>query len=301
VACEKPLFRNVSQGRTVCDLVKKKGLVFSTDSEFRSYRICHLAAELVRNQKIGELKRILTGTPKDPTLGPQPSVPVPKNLNYAMWLGPAPEAPYTEKRVHPPSDTKGRPGWLCITDYSDGMIANWGAHLNDLAMWANNTERTGPVEVSAHGEFPPKGNLWNIMTSFQADYRFANGVTLTCKADKPYVRFEGTKGWIQISYPMNIQMSDEDLLLWKPGPGDVALPSMTSEKREFLDAIHEGRQPQYSAEGGHRNATLSHLALASMQLGRPVRWDPATEQAVNDPEANQALAPKPLRNDWSRA
>jgi myo-inositol 2-dehydrogenase/D-chiro-inositol 1-dehydrogenase len=301
VACEKPLFRNISEGRTVVELVKKTGLVFSTDSEFRSYRICHLAAELVRNKKIGELKRIITGTPIDPTLGPQPEMPVPKTLDYEMWLGPAPKAPYTEKRVHPPQDTKGRPGWLCISDYSDGMIANWGAHLNDLAMRANNTELTGPIAVKAKGEFPPPGNLWNIMTQFEAEYQFANGVTLICKSEKPFVRFEGTGGWIQVNYPMNIQMSDEDLLLWKPGPGDVALPTMTSEKREFLDAIHEQRQPQYGAEGGHRNATLSHLALASMKLGRPIKWDPATETVVGDAEAKALLAPKPLRAPWNQS
>jgi hypothetical protein len=100
---------------------------------------------------------------------------------------------------------------------------------------------------------------------------------------------------------MNIQLSDEDLLLWKPGPGEVALPTMTSEKREFLDAIHEKRQPQYGVEIGHRNATLSHLALASMKLGRAVKWDPATEVVVGDTEASALLAPKPVRNPWKEA
>jgi myo-inositol 2-dehydrogenase / D-chiro-inositol 1-dehydrogenase len=298
VSCEKPLTRSIAEGRLLANLVKKQNRVFCTDSEFRFYRLCRLAAELVRNQKIGALTRIITATPKDSTLAQQSTMPVPKELDYQMWLGPAPDAPYTESRVHPVKNEKDRPGWLCIRDYADGMIANWGAHLNDIAMWANNTEHTGPVEVEATGEFPPAGNLWNIIQTFEAHFRFANGVELVCKSDKPYMRFEGTTGWIQINYPIHIELSNEDLLAWKPGPNEISLPSMTSEKRDFLDAVKTRRQPQYDAEGGHRNATLSHLALTSIQLGRKLKWDPVAEKVIGDDAANDFLKPRALRPPW---
>lgn len=298
VSCEKPLTRSIAEGRLLANLVKKQNRVFCTDSEFRSFRMCRLAAELVRNQKIGALTRIITGTPKDSTLAMQPTVPVPKELDYEIWLGPAPDAPYTESRVHPVKNDKDRPGWLCIRDYADGMIANWGAHLNDIAMWANNTEHTGPVEIEATGEFPPAGNLWNIIQTFEAHFRFANGVELICRSDKPYVRFEGASGWIHINYPIHIELSNEDLLTWKPGPNEISLPSMTSEKRDFLDAVKTRRQPQYDAEGGHRNATLSHLALASIQLGRKLKWDPVAEKVIGDDAANDFLKPRTLRPPW---
>lgn len=298
VSCEKPLTRNIAEGRKLADLVLKKRRVFCTDSEFRSYAMCRKAAQLVRNGKIGKLQRIITGTPKDSTLPKQPPMPVPEELDYEMWLGPAPAAPYTEKRVHPRHEDKGRPGWICIRDYADGMIANWGAHWNDIAMWANNTEHTGPVEVEATGTFPPPGNLWDIVQEFEANFLFANGVRLTCKSDKPYIRFEGTEGWIQIDFPIHIEVEPESLLTWEPGPNEVRLPSMTSEKRDFLDAVKSRKQPQYDAEGGHRNATLSHLALASISLGRKLKWDPVAEKVVGDDEANKLLAPKPLRSPW---
>ena len=157
VSCEKPLTRNIAEGRKLVETVRQTERVFCTDSEFRTYRWCQHAAELVRNGKIGKLQRILTGTPKDPTLAAQPAMPVPEELDYEMWLGPAPQQPYTEKRVHPRSDDKGRPGWLCIRDYADGMMANWGAHLNDIAMWANNTEHTGPVGDRSQRHLPAKG------------------------------------------------------------------------------------------------------------------------------------------------
>jgi predicted dehydrogenase len=299
VSCEKPLTRNVAEGRLLADTVKREGRVFCTDSEFRSYGSCRRAAQLVRNGKIGQLQRIITGTPKDTTVPAQPEMPVPEELDYDLWLGPAPEAPYTEKRVHPRHDTKGRPGWLLIRDYADGMIANWGAHLNDIAMWANNTEHTGPVEVEATGKFPPVANLWNIVQEFEAHFRFANGVQLTCKTDRPYMRFEGTEGWIQVDYPISLKLEPETLLTWEPGPGDVHLPSMKNEKRDFLDAVRSRKQPQYDAEGGHRNATLSHLALASMELGRKLRWDPVKEHVTDDPEANRHLQPKTMRAPWT--
>lgn len=299
VSCEKPLTRNVAEGRVLVNTVVRHKRVFCTDSEFRTYKWCKHAAELVRNGKIGTLTRIVTATPLDTTLPDQPAMPVPAELDYEMWLGPAPRQPYTEKRVHPRKDDKGRPGWITIRDYADGMLANWGAHLNDIAMWANNTEHTGPIEVQATGTFPPAGNLWNVVQTFEANFLFSNGVTLTCKTDKPYIRFEGTKGAIRLDYPIHIEVQPEELLTWKPGPNDVHLREMTSEKRDFLDSVKSRKQPQYDAEGGHRTATLSHLALASIELGRALKWDPDQEKVLGDDEANQHLQPKPLRPPWT--
>jgi myo-inositol 2-dehydrogenase/D-chiro-inositol 1-dehydrogenase len=299
VSCEKPLTRDIATGRKLVETVVKHGRVFCTDGEFRSYGSCRRAAQLVRNGKIGKLQRMITGMPKDDTLGAQPDIPVPEELNYEMWLGPAPLAPYAGKRVHPRHETKGRPGWIAIRDYADGMIANWGAHLNDIAMWANNSEHTGPVEIEATGTFPPTGNLWDVIQEFEAHYLFANGVRLTCKSDRPYIRFEGTEGWIQIDFPLHLEMEPDSLLSWEPGPNDVRLPSMKNEKRDFLDAVKSRKQPQYDAEGGHRTAVLSHLALASIELGRKLKWDPVKETVLGDDQANDHLEPKPLRAPWT--
>jgi predicted dehydrogenase len=298
VSCEKPLTRNVVEGRRLVEAVKANRRVFCTDSEFRASLAMRRAAQLARNGKLGKLRRIITGTPKDATVGPQPEMPVPAELDYEMWLGPAPRVPYTEKRVHPRHDAGGRPGWLQIDDYADGMLANWGSHLNDIAMWGNDTERTGPVEVTATGSFPPAGNLWNVVQAFEARFSFENGVSLICKTDHPYIRFEGTEGWVQVTYPKETEIHDERLLDWEPGPKDIHLPVMLSEKRDFLDAVKSRQQPQFDAEGGHRRASLSHLALASMRLGRTLKWNPATEQVIDDDEANRLLQPKPLRSPW---
>jgi hypothetical protein len=178
------------------------------------------------------------------------------------------------------------------------MLANWGAHLNDIAMWANNTEHKGPIEIEAAGKFPPKGNLWDVIQEFEAHFTYANGVRLTCKTDKPYMRFEGTEGWIQVTYPTQIDAQPESLLSWKPGPNDLQLPFKHSEKRDFLDAVKSRKQPMYDCEGGHRVNSLSHLAIAAIEVGRKMKWDPVKEEVVGDDAANRALAPKPLRGPW---
>jgi predicted dehydrogenase len=298
VSCEKPLTRSIAEGRKLSDLVTREKKVFRTDSEFRSLRAFHRAVEVVRNGKIGKLKSILTSTPKDPTLAAQPEMPQPPELDYDLWLGPAPLRPYTEKRVHPRHDAKGRPGWICVRDYADGMMANWGAHLNDIAMWANDTERTGPVAVEGTGKFPPKENLWNIILEFEVHCLFANGVRLTCRTDEPLVRFEGTEGWVQVRYPTEMETHPESLLSWKPGSNDVALPYKNSEKRDFLDAVKSRGQTQADAEVGHRTSSLAHLGMLAVELGRKIKWDPAKELCLGDDEANERLKPKPARAPW---
>ncbi len=299
IACEKPLTRSIAEGRKLADTVADRKVVFRTDSEYRSRKFYFQAVQLVRNGRIGKLQRIIAGMRPDPTLPAQPDMPVPPELDYDMWLGPAPQAPYTEKRVHTRHNTKSRPGWMCIRDYDDGMLANWGAHLHDMALWAMNLDRSGPTEVEGTGKYPPAGNLWNVIQEFEVHFTFANGVRLTSKSDdKAYIRFEGSDGWIHVHDGGSIEAEPKALLAWKPGPNDLALPYKRSEKRDFLDCVKFRGQTQEDAEIGHRNSTLCHLALASIDLKRKIKWDPVKEQVIGDPDTTKLLEPKPYRSPW---
>ena len=299
ICCEKPLTLSIAEGRVLADTVARYGRVFRTDSEFRSHWFFQRACQYVLNGRIGRVHTIRSGVPKgDTACGPQPIMPVPKELDYEMWLGPAPVAPYTLKRVQP-QHAYSRPGWMRCRDYCDGMITNWGTHLNDIVQWGNGTDRTGPVEVEGTGVYPTDG-LWNVLLSFQCEYKYANGVRLIYGNTKGvFVRFEGDEGWIQADYSgrgRHLSAEPESILTSPIRPDEIHLP-LKSEKRDFVDCIKTRSRTVADAEVGHRTNSLCHLAHIAIQLGRKLTWNPHAEQFPNDPEANRMLH-RFLRSPW---
>ena len=298
VCCEKPLTRSIAEGRLLSDEVTKHQRVFRTDSEFRSLATFHRMCELVRNGRIGEIERIVSGVPIDQFTSPEHvEMPVPEELDYEIWTGPAPMVPYTESRVQP---RKGytRPGWMRVRDYCDGMVTNWGAHLNDIAQWGNNTDRTGPVEVEGQGKYPPEGSMWNVLVEFEVHYRYANGVRLIYKTEKPFVRFEGTEGWIQVDYPKGLQAEPESVLKSEIGPDEIHLP-LVGEKRDFINCVKSRGTTLEDAEVGHRTTSLCHLAEIAVQVGQKLEWDPVTERFLQNESANLLVSKTPGREPWT--
>jgi predicted dehydrogenase len=296
ICCEKPLTLSIAEGRLLSDTVKRYNRVFRTDSEFRSHSCFQRACELVLNGRIGKVHTIRTGVPAgDIACGPQPAMTVPVELDYELWLGPAPLAPYTEKRVHP-RHSYNRPGWMRIRDYCEGMVTNWGAHLNDIAQWGNGTERTGPVEIEGSGKYPSDG-LWNVLLSFGIRYRYASGVQLIYKTSRPYVRFEGTDGWIEADYnTRSLKAHPESILKSSLGPDEIHLP-LKDEKRDFIDAVKTRGHTLADAEVGHRTNSLCQLGHIAIQLGRKLTWNPDTERFINNDSANRLLT-RPMRSPW---
>lgn len=302
VACEKPLTRCIAEGRLLSDLATKHKRVFRTDSEFRAIAQFHRAVELVRNGRIGKLHTIRTSVPLGESKSPPiVAMPVPEELNYDLWQGPAPLRPYTEERVHPRHGYE-RPGWFNISDYSNGMIQNWTAHLNDIAQWGHNTERTGPVDVEGHGTFPPAGSLWDTCCEFEFTCTYADGVKLICKTDTcpPFTRFEGETGWVQASFggPTPLDANPQSLLNSEIVANELHFP-LIHEKRDFLNAVKTRGQTLEDAEVGHRVCSLGHLGLIAIRLGRKLKWDPVGERFPEDDEANKMLALPPGRSPWA--
>jgi hypothetical protein len=290
IALEKPITRNIAEGRLLSDTVTRYKRVFRTDSEFRSLPTFHRAVELVRNGRIGKLHTMHVEVPKDELLcPPQPDMPVPPELDYESWQGPAIRAPYTEKRVHQPH-AHLRPYWMRHLYYCDGMITNWGAHLVDIAQWGNNTDRTGPVEVEGHGEYPPPENFWNNLVTFEYSCRYANGVRLTCKTGIPSVRFEGSEGWVYVEYggKFKLQAEPASILDSQIGPEGIHFPLMT-EKQDFIINVKSRGQTLEDAEVGHRTTSICHLGHIAIQVGGTLKWDPDKERFTNSDAANALI------------
>jgi len=293
VSLEKPITRTIAEGQEIIRAIRRKGRVFRVDSEFRSLENFHRMAELVRNGRIGRIQAIRVGVPAgdDVACPPTPETPVPEELDYEMWQGPAPRAPYTEHRVHPVKHF-GRPGWMRVLYYCDGMITNWGTHLCDMAQWCNGTERTGPVEIEGRGVYPPPDQLWNVLKTFRVSYRFADGTPLVYETTKPYVRFEGSEGWISAGYPRTLEAGPESILTSEIKPDEIHFP-FKSDKRDFIDAVKTRGKTLEDEEVGHRTTSLCHLGHIAIQAGEKLKWDPDKERFVDNDAAN-ALLEKPI-------
>ncbi len=302
---QKPTSLTIKEGREMSDIVHRTGVIFQIGSQQRSMKQFRIACELVRNGRIGKVHTVRIGLPGDPGGPDEPDMPVPKNLNYDMWLGSTPFVPYTEKGVHPQNDYS-RPGWLRLEQFGAGMITGWGAHHLDTAHWGMGTEYTGPVEIKAEAVFPKSG-LWNVHGDFLVEAKYKNGATLLVNGKYPNgVRFEGTEGWIFVirgnysvtdSDPVSetnnakaLDASDPKILTSKIGIDEINLEVSKEHHGNWLDAIKSGKQPIAPVEVAHRSCTACLLGHIAMKLPRTLNWDPDKERFINDDEANSMLS-----------
>jgi len=292
IYCEKPLSLTVAEGRAMAQAVQRHGTVFQTGTMRRSEEQYRFLCELVRNGRIGKLQRVIS------TIGPNNKVapardwkpmPVPAWLDYDMWLGPAPWAPYHKDR--------------CLytfrfgLDYSGGQTTNLGAHVIDIIQWANGTDDTGPVEFEDLGSEWPTDGLFTTATKVSFRARYANGVEFTCKTAKTESwRLEGTEGWIDVRDD-KWTSSPESLKTTVIGANEIHLYKSNDHHRNFVDCIKSRQITAAPVEIGHRSTSICHLGNIAMQLHRKLHWDPAAERFTDSDEANQMLS-KPMRSPW---
>jgi predicted dehydrogenase len=303
VYCQKPLTRTIAEGRAVVEAVRRYRIVFQHGTQQRHDPRMLFGCELVLNGYIGQLNHVEIGSPAGLTCAPQAPQPVPPGLDWEMWLGPAPWAPFTPLRIqsHP---------WYHISDYSMGYIAGWGVHHADSAMQGSGLdENSGPIEIDARGTFPAEG-LFDNPYNWNMNYRFANGVTWNWTDTASWeprkdwsdrvrhnmgIRLEGTEGWVFI-WRGEVDAHPKKLLQVRIGPRDKVrlrehLPG------DFIECVREGKRTCAPVEVAHRSTTLCSIAAIGMLLGRKLTWDPAREQFVGDDEANRLCA-RHMRAPW---
>ena len=293
---QKPLTYSVVEGQKLVATVRKNKVILQTGSQQRSSVYFRKTCELVRNDVLGTLQTIEVGVPTDHGTGETKTMPVPKNLNYDMWMGPTPVAPYTEHRVHPQKGF-GRPGWLQIEQYCRGMITGWGAHMYDIAQWGLGTDaNSGPVEIEATAEFPQRG-LFNVHTKYSGKALYANGVVMTSSAGSAGVKFIGEKGWIRVT--RGGFKADPASLLREKTPADgIHLTVSKNHMLNFQECMRSRKDPICPVEVGHRSNSVCVLHHIAMKLGRKLQWDPKAETFVNDADANKLLD-YPHRAPWT--
>jgi predicted dehydrogenase len=300
---QKPTSLTIHEGRQLANVIKKTGRILQVGTQQRSTSQFRIAAELVRNGRIGKLHTVKVGLPGDPSGPPAPAMPVPKGFNYEAWLGSTPNMPYTEIAVHP---QKGydRPGWLRMEQFGAGMITGWGQHHFDSAAWGMDTEYTGPVTIEALAEFPKSG-LWNVHGDFMAKAEYANGITMYTSGGFPNgIRYEGSEGWIFVSRgdyaatptdPTSkvrskaLDASDPKILSSVIGENEIHLYHSVDQHGNWLDCIESRKEPISPIEIGHRACTVCLITHVAMKVPRKLTWDSKKENFGNDAEANAWL------------
>jgi predicted dehydrogenase len=309
IYCEKPLSLTVRDGQEMVKAVRQTKRVLQTGSMWRSHDAAERACELVRNGRIGKVKRIITEVSENNFKGPGPGwkpMPVPEGFDYELWLGPAPSAPYHKDRCFY--------RFRFIWDYSGGQTTNFGAHSNGLAQWALGMDNSGPVEFEDMAStWPEPGDLFTTPVKVHFRARYADGAELECKTTKAGfgVRFEGTEGWVSFDH-RGLMASSAAIKDSPIGPQEIHLSgsgknhTKTARRgwlsydhvRNFIDCIKSREDPTEPVEAGHRTASLCHLGNIAMKLRRKIRWDPQQEQIVGDDEAAKMLS-RPLRAPWT--
>jgi predicted dehydrogenase len=289
---EKPFAHELRSGRALVDAVHRYGRVWQTGSWQRSIENFHHACELVRNGRIGKVVRVEIGLPDGkpgPVRGPEP---VPANLDWELWLGPAPWRPYCGVAHW---------DWRWVMDWGGGQLLDWIGHHLDIAHWALDLDHTGPVEISGTGTFPDSG-YFDHPLEYRVDCRYANGIEMTIANASRTELGMGTKWigedgrWIHVDRG---RQSSNPGSIWQDviGPEETRLYSSRDHWRNFLDCVKSRRATITPAETAHRSASVGQLGLVAIKTDRALRWDPATETILRDPGAT-ALLGRAHRQPW---
>lgn len=306
---QKPLAMCVAESRACYDTVAKSGRILMIGSQQRSSQQFRKACEYVRSGRIGKIRQIEIGLPKDETKADDPEQPVPANLNYDGWLGPVPMAYYTEQRVHSQKldknggpDVSSRPGWLRNEATTLGMITGWGSHHFDIAHWGLGIVEGGPEAVEGEADFPGV-KIWNVHQAYRLQYAYPGGITMKVSNTYPNgVRFIGDEGWIFVSRGAEkatasdpsqpattlkaLDASDPKLIAGAP---TVELYQSTNHHKNWTDCLKSRKEPITPLNNGHYVFTACAIGWVAMKLRRPLKWDAKAEKFIGDDEANKLL------------
>jgi predicted dehydrogenase len=313
VYCEKPLTLTIAEGKLIEKVVKETGRVFQVGTMQRTEidQRFLLAVALVKHGRIGTVQRVtcgINGMDASPVI---PVVPVPKELDWDFWLGPAPKVDYRAL----PEMREGYGGGVPLHsnchyafrnwhEYSGGKLTDWGAHHVDIACWALGASDTGPSKVSPlefklpveyKNGHPVVQDQYNAATSFkiQADMPNKVEMIITSEGDNG-ILFEGTEGRFFVNRGKIAGKPVEDLKD-KPLP-EGAIEEIYGGKvsenhtANFIEGMKARKQPISDVWTHNRMLEICHLSNIAMRLNRALQWDPVKREIVGDSEANSFLS-----------
>ena len=284
VYCEKPCTKNIAQSLALADTFRRTGRVFQAGTQRRSLPNFAFAVDLARRGKLGQLHTLYAhpgGLHPAMSGWLEPETPPNKeDVDWDLYLGPAAWRPYNKKLLDGFNFEKG--GGLV-----GGGCLEWGSHCVDLCQWANDADRTAPVEYWPEGD--------------QVHARYANGAKLILRNDgwlklgSCPVRFEGATGWVETGDDGELVASSESLLIGK-GTKVSGYPA-NFHVRDFLDCVRSRGQTRANADAACEAHIACHAANIALYLNRRVKYDPVKNEFIGDAQANR-LRSEALREPW---
>jgi myo-inositol 2-dehydrogenase / D-chiro-inositol 1-dehydrogenase len=293
--CEKPMTRTIGEGRRVVEAVKANGRVFRLNTWFRFkdsfYGMNTTVRQLKKVVDSGELGWPLKVTVSGVTgfdwkfywsgehnLAPEP---VPENLDYEMWLGPAPYKPYNKLRVH----ANFRGYW----DYDGGGLGDMGQHYLDPVQYLLGKDDTSPVsvEIDAPQQHHDAVGSWRRIT-----YTYADGCQIILDGenrDRDAAYIEGPDGKLFKGFKSDIPNFEKFV---------NSLPEPEPQITTFSESVRTRKQFALNEENGHRSCTIVNMGIIALRLGRNLKFDPVNEKFIDDEAANR-LVSQPMRGPWS--
>ncbi len=282
---EKPLGKSIAEDLAARDIVDKYNRVFQYGAQQRSMVQVRMGIELVLNGHIGDVKELYVWAPHGESGGSAtPVIPVPEGYDYDLWLGPAPEAPFSYDRCLHQS---GRNAIYHVYDYAIGFMAGWGAHPMDmLQWWADNAGMNDiPTSYVGSGEIG-LGGLFNTLTNWDVSCTYSNGLKMRFMDDqiantmKPHpgvegshgTLFVGTEGWVMVKRA-GWKVSDEKLYRIGKNPGSKRLLVSTNQIHDYVDSIISREQPVDNLHSAVKSDIICHLCDICIREGRAIRWD----------------------------
>jgi len=292
IYCEKPLSLTIAEARAMANAVRKHERVLQTGSMQRSSSEFLKACELVRNGAIGQVREVYVSVGGPSKWCDLPEEPLEPGLDWNFWLGPAPKRAYNAI-LSPRGVHQNFPAWRNYREFSGGGMTDWGAHHFDIAQWGLGMDSSGPVEI-----IPPDGKEVKRLT-----YKYANGVTMYHGGLPGYnfgVVFVGDKGKVCVDRGRFKAEPEELAADYKPNGLPIKLYRSTDHLGDFLKCIRSRQRPICDVEIGARSVTVCHLGNLALWNKCALQWDPAKEQFVGNPQANQWLDCE-KRAPWNQA
>ena len=279
VFVEKPMALTLDEAAAMVAAEKRYGRILQVGSMQRSDPAMRQAVDIVRNGWIGEITEIHVDFKGDfapvSLLAEQP---VPADIDYDRWLGPAPWRPYNNERVL----GWWAGGWRIFWDYGSRKNGDWGAHHFDIVQWALDMDGNGPVL------FVPKG--------FEGEpyqyHQYANGLKVTASlkgggpANGAMIRFVGKNGEVKSSR-YSTETTPASLVSRIPSSSEFRAYRSNDHRQNWLDSIISRRPPICPATVGASTFDICGLAGIAERLNRPIHWNPEKREITGDPEASR--------------